>query len=120
MLEPGGGVVRARWGYDPADPWAVSLTLRARRRWVLWRFDRELLAAGLRARAGLGDVRIEPFGDAVLVELRSPDGHALLYLPGVDVARLLAASYRRVPPGGEHLDWDELDIELQRIGEDSR
>lgn len=121
-LEPGGHALSARWGYDPTDPYAVTLLLRVRDGWVPWRFDRELLSAGLAAPAGHGDIHLEPFptGHALLCALNSPNGNALLRLHADDAAELLAASYRRVPLGAEHhhIDWD-LEVELLRIEEDT-
>lgn len=110
-LEPQDCAVRARWTYHTADPYAVTLSLRACRRWVDWRFARELLAAGLRMPAGAGDVHLAPCFEHLLV-LRLDPGPAqpaaLFVLDAGDVEHLLAASYQLVPLGTEALDCDAL------------
>ncbi len=71
------------FSFDPADPYAVTMKLEARSGSVTWTFARELLAEGLYAPSGDGDVQVWPClsntGEAVvIVELCSPDGTALL------------------------------------------
>jgi sporulation and cell division protein SsgA len=98
--------VLARWSYHPADPYAVTLAFRARHgRWIAWCFARDLLAEGLREPAGLGDVRVRPDGefedDLIVVELQSPDGHALVEARREDVERFVEVTARVVPVGAE-------------------
>lgn len=112
-----GAPVACCWRYDPADPWAVCLQVRSGRvRWVDWYLARDLLAAGLGRRTGVGDVTVEPWpGDGLLVTLDSPTGRALLLADARHAAYFLAGSYRLVPPGAERLDvdieWELLAVE---------
>ena len=46
--------------YDPADPFAVTLTIFAPGWPVRWTMARDLLLGGCYAPAGEGDVRVEP------------------------------------------------------------
>jgi hypothetical protein len=109
VFEPYGAELPARWCYDPADPCAIRLSVCHRRRWRDWLLARDLLAAGLFAATGDGDVRVEPWpGDGLLVTLDSPSGHAVLLLDARHAERALLGSYALVPDGteGERLDWD--------------
>jgi hypothetical protein len=110
VTEPQGAAASARWCYDPTQPYAICLSVRCGCGiWHDWVFARDLLADGLLAPTGDGDVRVEPFpGDALLVALASPSGHALLYLDARHAERALTGSCRLVPPGTEHehIDWD--------------
>ncbi|WP_051899307.1 SsgA family sporulation/cell division regulator [Sciscionella sediminilitoris] len=64
--------------YYERDPWAIHLEFRAAGGRVAWRFDRELLAAGLCEPSGEGDVSIQPLADEMMVVLgmASPEGEA--------------------------------------------
>jgi hypothetical protein len=74
---------------------------------VLWTFARELLAAGLDAPAGIGDVHVRPArGSRTMVELRAAEGVALLSFETAGLRRFLWSSYRVVPEGREHLHLD--------------
>ncbi|GAB2707900.1 SsgA family sporulation/cell division regulator [Kitasatospora kifunensis] len=82
---------------------------------VVWVFARQLLASGLDLPSGLGDVHIRPSrGPHTMVELRAPEGVALLRFEAGDLRRFLWASYRCVPEGqeGRHLDADRALAEL--------
>src|SRR6266511_226498 len=73
--------VQVELRYDTRDPYAVIAAFRTGRAgWVEWVFARDLLADGLLADAGDGDVRIRPSvedPESVLIELNSPSGHAM-------------------------------------------
>jgi hypothetical protein len=121
VFEPHGVQLPARWSYDPAQPYAICLSVRCGcgghgcTIWHDWRFARDLLAAGLFAATGMGDVRVEPYpGDGLLVTLDSPSGHAVLRLDARHAERALLGSYELVPDGSEDrlLDWDTGLIEL--------
>ena len=81
---------------------------------VEWVVSRELLAAGLHAPAGEGDVGIWPStnrgAEVVCVSLTSPDGQALLFGRHADVAEFLDRTFAEVPAGteGDFLDLDAL------------
>ncbi|MEV6793343.1 SsgA family sporulation/cell division regulator [Streptomyces sp. NPDC051320] len=104
----------ARFEYAPADPFVVTLTLGVgEAEQACWRLSRELLQAGMDARAGMGDVRVWPApGRGVSGTLRlriGPEGDGALF--EVDRSRLaawLSRTFDVVPPQreGEHVDWD--------------
>ena len=107
--------------YDRDDPYAVHLSFPTSpgRDPIEWIFARSLLADGLIAPAGDGDVRIWPAPEdrtgPVFVELRSPSGRALFALPRPVLTGFLARCHALVPPGTEagHLDFDaELNLLL--------
>ncbi|WP_418960052.1 SsgA family sporulation/cell division regulator [Streptomyces tritici] len=105
--------VPATLRYDREDPYAVSMafpppaTLEGVE--VSWAFSRELLAQGMEAPAGVGDVRVRPFGyDRTVVELHAPEGVAVVHIRTSEVRRFLDRAQLLVPAGREHqyLDWD--------------
>ena len=108
--------VPAELEYDTRDPYAVAVVLHAGANAVRWLFGRDLLADGLLARCGDGDVRIGPAGDPalVVVELTSPDGAAVLEAPAKEVAAFLDRTYDVVPAGSES-DWFDFDQELEKL-----
>src|SRR5262245_60234606 len=66
-------------GYDPVDPYAVTLTFRSGGCDVAWTFARELLWRGLASPTGDGDVQVWPSASStgpatVNVQLSSPEG----------------------------------------------
>ncbi|MFI6846970.1 SsgA family sporulation/cell division regulator [Kitasatospora sp. NPDC050467] len=74
---------------------------------IVWVFARQLLSAGLELPAGVGDVHIRPAaGRRTMVELRAPEGTALLQFDSADVRRFLWRSRLVVPEGEEHLHLD--------------
>ncbi|MFJ3791978.1 SsgA family sporulation/cell division regulator [Kitasatospora sp. NPDC090091] len=74
---------------------------------IVWVFARHLLAAGLELPAGLGDVHIRPAaGRRTMVELRAPEGTALIRFDSTDLRRFLWRSRVVVPDGDEHLFLD--------------
>ena len=107
--------------YDPADPFAVTLTFHLPGDPpVTWVFGRELLLDGITRATGEGDVRIEPvpgpdedFMD-VCIRLCSPEGDALLRSPAVPLIAFLGRTDRVLPMGQEHTA-DDLERQLQEI-----
>ena len=110
--------VQVEMRYDTRDPYAVQAAFRTGRAgWVEWVFSRDLLADGLLAPAGDGDVRIRPgVGDPeiVVVELNSPSGHAVFEASAQRLAEFLDASYDIVLPGDETL-WMNVDHVLDQM-----
>lgn len=104
--------------YDTRDPYAIVAAFRTGRAgWVEWVFSRDLLADGLIADAGDGDVRIRPgAGDPeiVVVELNSPSGHAVFEASAQRLAEFLDASYDIILPGNETL-WMNVDDALDQM-----
>jgi sporulation and cell division protein SsgA len=105
--------------FDLADPYAVTMHLEAKSGTVTWAFARELLAEGLYEPVGDGDVQVWPClsntGNAVvIIELRSPDGMALLQAPSRSVHDFVARTLELLPTGQEtcHLAMDELISQL--------
>ncbi|GAA1390187.1 hypothetical protein GCM10009639_18560 [Kitasatospora putterlickiae] len=117
--------VPARLRYRSADPYAVFLDNHTDLATpITWVFARELLAAGLYRRAGLGSVRVRP-GDgeragsvgragSVLITLVGEDGGVDLHAPADRVRAFLAHTESLVPTGRERARLD-LDGLLRRL-----
>jgi hypothetical protein len=121
--------------YGRSDPYAVRMAFHTGTgEPVEWVFARDLLAAGLKGRAGAGDIRIWPSpratpaqetgqlfgegaaarGDIINVELFSPSGHAHFQAPAVLTAEFLQRTYRLVPAGQEASTVD-IEAELEAL-----
>jgi hypothetical protein len=105
--------VPATLRYDREDPYAVSMafpppaTLEGVE--VSWAFARELLAEGVDGPAGIGDVRVRPYGyDRTVVEFHAPEGVAVVHIRTSELRLFLERAQRLVPAGREHqyLDWE--------------
>ncbi|MGW0843238.1 SsgA family sporulation/cell division regulator [Streptomyces sp. NPDC002787] len=101
--------VRTTLRYTPDDPFAVHIDFPAGASaddaHVTWAFARTLLAEGLTTPAGIGDVHLWPCGPAqTVVELRSPQGMAMIRFDTPALRRFLRRSYAVVAPGGEDLE----------------
>lgn len=98
--------VEADLEYRRDQPYTVTATFRTGPDGgVQWLFARDLLIEGMFRPAGLGDIRIMPHEsdpDVVVIELRSPDGHAVLAAPAGSLADFLSATYLVVGVGMEH------------------
>ena len=67
-----------------------------------WTFARVLLGEGLRAPAGIGNVRVRPAGPAhTYVEFHASQGMAVLRFATSDLTRFLARTYTIVAAGEE-------------------
>jgi hypothetical protein len=110
-------LVHAQFRYRSVDPFAVQLRLSVGRfQHVSWTFSRDLLIAGTSRPSGIGDVRIRPAEDSVLIELRSTtDAHALLLADRLPIAQFLGHTVSIVPVGSEIEHYD-LDAEMIRLG----
>jgi len=113
--------------YSCGDPYAVRMSLDAGRdEPVVWYFSRGLLAAALRVRAGLGDVRAWPSRapggaagtgatEKVLnIELGPPGGCARFQASAAGIREFLHRTYGLVPPGQE-MDFVDVDAELAEL-----
>ncbi|MEV6162779.1 SsgA family sporulation/cell division regulator [Streptomyces sp. NPDC052052] len=103
----------ARLRYDRRDPFTVRMAFPARATLegteVSWEFSRELLADGLESAAGVGDVRIKPFGrDRTALEFHAAEGVAMVHVRTAELRRFLERAQKLVPAGDEHrfLDLD--------------
>lgn len=113
--------------YSARDPFAVKMSLDAgRAEPVDWFFSRDLLAAALHAREGIGDVRAwpSPASSAVAgagalektltIELGPPGGCARFEADADGISAFLARTYELVP-AGEELDSVDVDAELDEL-----
>ncbi|MFE6865374.1 SsgA family sporulation/cell division regulator [Kitasatospora sp. NPDC057692] len=74
---------------------------------IVWVFARRLLSTGLEVPSGIGDVHVRPgLGRRTLVELRAPEGTAMVQFDTADLRRFLWRSRLVVPEGEEHLHLD--------------
>jgi hypothetical protein len=95
--------------YRSDDPHAVTMRFQARDQESIWLVGRELLADGLLAPTGLGDVRLRPEGGDVLVlDLFTEDSHAVFHLSAEELDRFLQSTYAAVPAGHEVVDFELL------------
>jgi hypothetical protein len=98
--------VPVQFSYGCADPYAVQVSFHITPDQVVhWTFARELLDRGMRAAAGLGDVKIAPIepsvGQYFSIELEPPDGYARFEGPVAPVRAWIAKTYEVVPAGSE-------------------
>lgn len=110
--------------YDGSDPLAVRMVfppeVSLHDGGVTWVFARNLIDRGLRAPAGTGDVHVWPLGRAqTMVELRSPDGLALLEFGTAALRRFLFHTYAAVSAEVENQDLD-MDSALAELLRESR
>ncbi|MGN9790149.1 SsgA family sporulation/cell division regulator [Streptomyces sp. NPDC054847] len=115
--------VPATLHYDRRDPFAVRIdfpgpaTLEGTD--VSWAFSRELLAEGVHEPAGLGDVRLRPYGyDRTVLEFHAPEGMAMVHIRTGDLRRFLERAHEAVPAGREHL-YLGLDQDLTELLRDA-
>lgn len=68
-----------------------------------WEFSRELLAAGMDAPSGAGDVRVRPFGyERTVLEFHAAEGIAMVHVRTAELRRFLRRAQELVPAGQEH------------------
>ncbi|MGW1769010.1 SsgA family sporulation/cell division regulator [Streptomyces sp. NPDC002073] len=109
--------------YDRADPFAVRMAFPAPATLegveVSWTFARELLETGIERAAGLGDVRVRPYGSGrTVVEFHAPEGTAIVLMETAELDRFLERVDAVVPAGLEHLYLD-MDQDLAELLRDS-
>ena len=115
--------------YCADDPYAIKMAFHVGAdEPVEWIFGRELLAAGLEAPVGEGDVQVWPddspdggFAELGFAEhgvlniaLSSPFGEAHFEAPLGEVAKFLRSTYDIVPTGAES-DFIDVDSELDDL-----
>ncbi|GAA2938753.1 MULTISPECIES: SsgA family sporulation/cell division regulator [Streptomyces] len=105
--------------YDRGDPFAVRMafpgpaTLEGTE--VSWEFSRELLATGMETPAGMGDVRVRPFGyDRTVLEFHAVEGIAMVHVRTAELRRFLDRAQELVPVGDEFRFLD-LDRDLSEL-----
>jgi hypothetical protein len=111
--------VVTRWTYSAADPFAVTLGIRGRGdRFVEWLVARDLVLASLAGPEGCGDIRMSPQHvqgyDIIEIEIRSPDGRAVLEVDRELLVQFVDAAVALVPVGEESARMD-LDAEILKI-----
>lgn len=107
--------LQCEFSYDTQDPLAVTLVLDTEGvRPVTWALSRDLLAEGMTARVGEGDVTCWPVldhdGEPSSFCVRVGSTHkAVFEIPAEPVVSWLARTYDMVPRGTEldGVDWDE-------------
>jgi hypothetical protein len=117
----------ARLHYTSQDPYAIKITFHVGTgEPVEWALARDLLAAALHSREGIGDVQAWPSaasdgsgGDAagpmiMNLSMTSPFGHAQFEASAADIAGFLRRTYRIVPVGQES-DFVDFDAELTAL-----
>ncbi|MFI1014957.1 SsgA family sporulation/cell division regulator [Streptomyces sp. NPDC020965] len=116
--------VPATLRYDRDDPFAVRMHFPAPATLegtdISWAFGRDLLAAGVDEPAGVGDVRVRPYGfDRTVMEFHAPEGVAVVHVRTTELRRFLQRAQGVVPWGREHLFLD-LDQHLTELLRDAR
>ena len=119
LLHEAAAPVVTRWTYCTDDPFAVTIEIQTRgNRFVDWVLARDLLVEGLTAPAGIGDVQVRPANmgewDVTLLEIRSPDGHAVLEVDRDLLRQFVQATIDIVPLGSEAMAVD-IDAEIEKI-----
>jgi hypothetical protein len=102
--------------YHTGDPHAVRLRLALRGCTpVTWLVSRSLLAEGMLATTGEGDVRLWPLSnDHALLELRSDEGVATFRAPVPELEEFLADTYDVIAPSRE-AEWLDIDAALEGL-----
>ncbi|MFF2662490.1 SsgA family sporulation/cell division regulator [Kitasatospora sp. NPDC058032] len=121
--------LRVTLTYLPDDPLAVRMAFPAEFSLddeadgtgpagdIVWVFARRLLSTGLEVPSGIGDVHVRPgLGRRTLVELRAPEGTAMVQFDTADLRRFLWRSRLLVPEGEEHLHLDADRALAQLLG----
>lgn len=119
LLHEAAAPVVTRWTYCIDDPFAVTIEIQTRgNRFVDWVLARDLVVAGLSTPAGIGDVRVRPANmgewEVTLVEICSPDGHAVLEVDRDLLRQFVQATIDRVPLGSEGMAVD-IDAEIEKL-----
>lgn len=105
------------WGaalvYDPDDPLAVTIDFGDDVPGFSWVCSRDLLADGLKGHSGIGDMRLWPDGDQIMIALSSHEGSGLLSIDRVDMFDFLKATYEIVRRGRERLNLSNTTLARQ-------
>jgi len=103
--------------YSGDDPYAVRMAFHVGTdEPVEWIFARDLLAHGMAAPAGEGDVKVWPSsdGDTLNLVLSSPFGQAHFEVPTAAMATFLRRTYDAIPAGHEG-DFFDISGELDGL-----
>jgi hypothetical protein len=105
--------------YSSDDPYAIRMAFHVgMEEQVEWIFARDLLAAGMSAPSGEGDVQVWPATDGdrdlLNIALSSPFGQAHFEAPSAAIAGFLGRTYEAVPDGNES-DFIDIEGELDNL-----
>jgi hypothetical protein len=130
LIGPGNVTVPLMAGlnYTRQDPYAVRMSFdTSMDEPVVWTFDRDMLAAGLDAPEGIGDIRTWPSASSVSAEteasaaekilnivLGPPSGCARFEVDAAAIEAFLTRTYELVPAGQESACLN-LDAELTEL-----
>lgn len=112
--DEGQAVAPVLFAYDPADPYAVSLSFETVDDGpVTWTFGRELLLLGLERQEGIGSVQVGVSDSGLEYRLRltAPGGQAEFTFPTEAIVKFLTMAYHAVPQGRENVG-EALDAAL--------
>lgn len=102
--------LHAELRYRTTDPYAVQLVLSLDQSpAVSWEFARDLVITGAFMPAGLGDVRLHPSEDGIVLELHGVSSRAVVLLDRDDVLAFLGRCLGAVPSGQENSFYDLTD-----------
>jgi Streptomyces sporulation and cell division protein, SsgA len=112
-----GDQITATLSYNVYEPFAVNAAFAlADSPAVQWVLARELLRDGIALPTGLGDIKIYPTADGLLIELYSPSGRAVLVAPTAPVVAFVQAIYTAVPEDRE-AEFFSIEAELDRLAD---
>ena len=99
------------WSYRADDPYAITVEFQTSpESWVTWVFARDLLLAGLKAPAGIGDVRFVPFEDhgerLMLFQVESDEGKASWFLSRDEAEAFARMTLDAIPVEEEESQFD--------------
>jgi hypothetical protein len=122
LVGPDDGLLplRASLAYSCAEPYAVTVAFDVGTdQPVEWALARDLLAASLHAREGIGDFQAWPSretgGIKILhLSMTSPFGHAKFEASAEDISEFLDRTFDLVPDGAEP-DFLDFDAELAEL-----
>lgn len=123
LVGPDGLMVplRADLHYRGQDPYAVEMSLdTGMDEPVKWFLARDLLAAALHGREGMGEVRAWPSvasaaGEEILIIVLGPPGGSARFEVGAAMIEAFLARTFELVPGGQEADCADLDAELAEL-----
>lgn len=111
--------VAATFGFDPADPYALWVSIPWQGEQIRWAVCRSLVSRGLTDPVGEGDVQLWPSTSEtgrgiVVMDLWSDEVHVVAEVSTRELYRFLTRTLAVVPFGSErlHLKVDELIADL--------
>jgi Streptomyces sporulation and cell division protein, SsgA len=123
LVGPDGLMVplRAELHYSSQDPYAVGMSMdTGMDEPVTWFLGRDLLAAALHGREGIGEVRAWPSvasgaGEKTLTIVLGPPGGSARFEAGAEAIEEFLTMTFELVPGGQETDRVDLDAELAEL-----